>query len=106
MVGSSDMSMSVGSPSPHHGHHPAFGPLGLNLRGSPPIAHSGLHNNNNNSPHSHPLLPLPLSLHNNNNNNNNVSDPPPDVLLALLSRNRGLEGKTKLKSWLHIYAVL
>ncbi|XP_035700652.1 LIM/homeobox protein Lhx3 isoform X2 [Folsomia candida] len=82
MVGSSELTMGS-SGHPHHplSHpHSAFGPLGL--RPPPPQAHGGPH-----SALHHPALLPPSGT----NGSSLPGDPPPDVLLALLSRNRGLE---------------
>lgn len=80
-------------------HHPNIGSFALNLGLRPreiPIPPPNAH-----QPQQQQLPPqIPLSNGNNNNNNNNTNnnnnnniEPNPDILLALVSRNRALEGK-------------
>ena len=78
----------MGSPSSTGvSHSSGLGPFALNLglrpRGDPNVLNI-------------PPPPIMANHIHATNGNNLQGDPPPDVLLALLSRNRALEGKTEI----------
>jgi hypothetical protein len=92
LVSPSDSGM--GSPSSTGVSHPGLGPFALNLglrpRGDPSILN---------------IQPISLTTNPQNGIGSNLAgpnhEPPPDVLLALLARNRALEGMSPFYNGIH-----